>query len=215
MMRQALARWSNFLNGGNQWSGWVSYLSFFRHEAGLDIDYSKWQHYEAACIHGGPRFMHADFCVVADRPLMLHRDDANRPHRLDGPFCEWRDGVRLYRVRGVEVPAEWITDRANLAPEMALTWPNIEQRRAAAELIGWDRVLTKLHVRTIQVDENPETGTLLEASIDGAPARFLKVQCGTKRTFVLPVPREMSTALEANAWTFGLRPEELKIEVRT
>ena len=29
------------LDGGHEWSGWVSYLSFFRHVAKLGIDYSK------------------------------------------------------------------------------------------------------------------------------------------------------------------------------
>ncbi len=45
--------------------------------------------------------------------------------------------------------------------------------------------------------------------------KFLRVRCGTSRTFALPVPPEMKTALEANAWTWGLTPEEYKPEIRT
>ena len=77
-------------DGGNFWSGWSAYLSFFRHVSQLPIDYSKWQHYEAAAIHAGPRFMHKRFCVVSDRPEFIHRDAQARPHRIDGPYIRWQ-----------------------------------------------------------------------------------------------------------------------------
>ena len=49
-----------------------------------------------------------------------------------------------------------------------------------------------------------------------APAsRFLRVRCGTGRSFVLPVPREVHTARQANAWTYGLSESEYAPEVRT
>ena len=46
-------------------------------------------------------------------------------------------------------------------------------------------------------------------------ARFLRVRCATGRDFVLSVPVAMTTALEANAWTYGMTPEEYQLEVRT
>jgi hypothetical protein len=207
--------WAKMVQGGNQWSAWDSYLSFFRHITKLPLDYSKWQHWETAALHAGPRFMHAKFAIVCDRPEFIRRDSAHRPHCTDGPFCRWRDGVALYRVRGVEVPRKWIEQRETLDPMTALTSPNIEQRRAAAEIIGWSRVMEKMLPRTIDRDSDPEIGELLEVTIEHAPARFLKVRCGTGRVFVLPVPREMRTAREANAWTYGLSADEFRPEVRT
>jgi Domain of unknown function (DUF6745) len=91
-------------NGGNMWSGWVSYLSFFRHVAKLPIDYSKWQHYEAAAIHAGPRYMHEKFWIVSDRPECVHKDSRHRPHRVGGPNLRWRDGWEIYSVAGIRVP---------------------------------------------------------------------------------------------------------------
>lgn len=43
------------------------------------------------------------------------------------------------------------------------------------------------------------------------------VKCGTGRTFALPVPPEMTRAIDANAWTFALdNPSDLRdLEVRT
>src|SRR5206468_2872627 len=94
---------SNLWNGGNQWSSWPAFLSFFRHVAGLPLDYSHWTHYERLATYG-PRVMHADFCLVCERPVLLTVDTENRPHNDQGPFCRWRDGTALYAVHGVRVP---------------------------------------------------------------------------------------------------------------
>jgi hypothetical protein len=98
-----------------------------------------------------------------------------------------------------------------------LTWNNAEERRAAAEIIGWNRVLERLQVRTIDKDRDPHIGELVEVNLPQGrgTARFLKVSCGTGRVFALSVPREMCSALAANAWTYGMTPAEYKLEART
>ena len=169
----------------------------------LKIDYSKFAHYEATAIHGGPRFMHEKFCIVSDRPEFVKKDEQNRPHCLTGPHMRWRDGAEIYTERGTKVPASWINDPSSLDPKTALTWTNVEQRRVAAEIIGWKRVLESVSARVVDEDIDSSIGTLLEADLPDAPgSKFLRVRCGTGRTFVLPVPNEMRTALQANAWTY-------------
>ena len=212
----AIAAW-NMYQGGNQWSGWDSFLSFFRHVAKLQIDYSAWQHWETLSLHSGPRFVHEEFCIISDRPRVLRVDDQNRPHCEDGPFCAWSDGCELYSWHGSRVPADWIVNRKTLDPKTALTHSNIELRRAAAEIAGWAPVLESCDARVIDTDKDPEIGTLLEVDLPQAPrSRFLRVRCGTGRVFALPVPAEMKTALAANAWTFDIDAKELlKLEVRT
>jgi len=210
------ANWGRFRHGGNYWSGWVSHVSFFRHVAEIPLDYSRWAHAENSATYGGPRFMHSRFCIVADRPMSIYRDGANRPHKIDGPFCQWRDGVSLYRVRGIEVPSEWIEKRDEVDATLALTHPNIEQRRALCEILGWSKVLANLNPRTIDKDIDPEIGELIEVDLpDAGACRFLRVRCGTGREFVLAVPAEMQTARASNAWSYGLSPTQLKVEVRT
>lgn len=160
--------------------------------------------------------MHEEFCFVSDFPEVLKVDAEKRPHCETGPSHRWRDGWSLYHLRGVRVPSDWIENKESLTPELLLSWPNVEQRRVGIEFIGWNVVLAKLNARVIDEDPDPEIGQLIEVEIDGRPERFLKVRCATARSFALPVPPDMKTALEAQAWTWGLDEKTfLKPEVRT
>jgi hypothetical protein len=142
-------------------------------------------------------------------------DDRGRLHSASGPAIEWRDGWSLSFWHGQNVPHEWITHPEKLDPELALNHENAEMRRCVAEILGWKRVLERLDTRVIDTDPDPEIGQLLEVELHGNRERFLKVRCGTGREFVLPVPPEMTRALEANAWTYGLNPGDLQLEART
>lgn len=113
------------------------------------------------------------------------------------------------------VPDEWITDRASLSPQIALTWPAVEERRAACEILGWDAILAALDATTIHDSGDPEVGTLVEVTLpDAGRERFLRVRCGTKRQFALPVPPNMRTAEQAQAWIWST-DTFTKPEVRT
>ena len=158
---------------------------------------------------------HENVLAISDRPKEIHRDAEGRLHAENGPSISYRDGWSLYHWHGVSIKKEWVTGQPPSAKE-ALTWENIEQRRAACEIVGWKNILKELDAKTIDVDDDPEIGVLLEANIpDSGKEKFLQVRCGTGREFVLPVPRNMKTALEANAWTYGLQDYEYKPEVRT
>lgn len=215
-LRQTASDWRSAWQGGNHWSGEVAFLSFFRHVAKLDIDYSKWDCYERLAAYG-PRMLHERFCIVAELPEYIYQDPDNRPHREDGPFCRWRSGRALYYWHGTEVPAEWIESPDTIPPETALTWENIEQRRCAAEIMGWAKVLDQLDCKVIDEDSDPLIGRLVEVELpDAGPARFLDVQCGTGRRFAISVPEEMTTAIQAQAWTYGVDEGEiLSSEART
>jgi hypothetical protein len=115
------------------------------------------------------------------------------------------------------VPAEWIERRGDLDPRTPLTWANVEQRRAAAEIIGWERVLSQLSPRVLDADPDPQIGTLIEVALPDSPrSKFLRVQCGTGRTFVLPVPSEMTRALQAQAWMWQVNEDTYRqLEIRT
>jgi hypothetical protein len=157
--------------------------------------------------------------VVSERPVKLNwmqPEAGSRLHCATGPSVEFSDGWKLYHWRGTQVPAEWIEDKASVSPETALTWRNVEQRRCLAEILGWGTILSTLKCKRVDKDEDPEIGELISVDLpDARGAKFLRVKCGTGRDFVLPVPAEMQTAREANAWTFSLKPGELEPEVRT
>ena len=155
--------------------------------------------------------------ILQHRHSVLKLDPEGRLHCENGPAVKYRDGFSVYAWRGTRIPEDWIEDKNSITPQTALTWGNIEQRRVAAEIIGWDKVIQQLSPKIIDKDQDPMIGELLEVELPGmGRERFLKVLCGTGRTFALPVPPEMTTALEANAWTYGVDGNILRsLEVRT
>lgn len=211
-------RWRSSYQGGNMWAAYDGYLTACRDILGLELrEHEGYKFWEEAAINGGFRVMHKEFCIVSDFPEVLRVDAENRPHCETGPSHRWSDGWSLYHWHGVKVPAEWIEDRASLTPQIALTWDNIEQRRAACEILGWGAILTALDARTIDADADPQIGELVEVTIpDSGRERFLRVRCGTGREFALPVPPNMRTALEAQAWTWGHDTDSFtRPEIRT
>ncbi|HLT03068.1 MAG TPA: hypothetical protein VK001_12855, partial [Geminicoccaceae bacterium] len=198
-------------NGGNQWSAWVAYLSFFRHVAQLQLDYSKWQHYEAAAIHSGPRYMHAEFCIVSDRPERLLVDADNRPHCDDGPFCRWRDGSALYAVHGVRVPA-WIVEHPERITIDAIRKEgNVEVRRVMIDRFGMARYIAETRAKVIDADfEGCRKGAAPRVLIQTDVGRFLVgTDGGTARTYYMEVPEEVTTCRAAHEALCGF--EESRI----
>ena len=210
--------WSSVYQGGAYWAQYDSYLTAMRDILGLRLpEHENYKYWEEAAIHGTFRVMHEKFCIVSDFPEVLKIDDQNRAHGQEGPSHKWRDGWSLYHWHGVAVPEHWIMNKNSLTAKEAITWENIEQRRAACEILGWAKILRELNAKVINEDGDPEIGTLVEVELpDIGKEKFLRVMCGTKREFALPVPPEMKTALQANAWTFGMDIKDFVVpEVRT
>lgn len=215
---KAARQWSNVYQGGNMWASYDCYLTAARDILGLRLpQHDSYAHWEQAAIHGGFRVMHPEFCMVSDFPEVLKIDDQNLPHCEDGPSHRWRDGWSLYHWHGVRIPAEWIENKSSLSAKTALTWENVEQRRAACEIVGWDRILQELDAKVIDTDEDEMIGQLVEVILpDIGREKFLRVKCGTGRRFALPVPPDMQTALQANSWTYGVDTQVLRaLEART
>jgi len=211
-------QWSNVYQGGAYWAQYDVYLTAMRDVIGLRLpEHENYKYWEEAAIHGTFRVMHEKFCIVSDFPQVLKIDDQNQAHSQNGPSHRWSDGWSLYHWHGVSVPEHWIMDTKSLSAKEAITWQNIEQRRAACEILGWAKILAELDAKVIDTDGDPEIGELLEVTLpDIGTEKFLRVKCGTGREFALPVPPDMKTALQANAWTFGMDTNEFVIpEVRT
>lgn len=154
-------------------------------------------------------------CFVSEKPVFTKWDN-DVLHNEAGPAVEYADGYSVYSWRGINVPQEWIEEKESLKPETALKWENMEQRRAACEILGWERILSELGSVSVNKDNDPQIGELVEVEIpDVGKEKFLRVQCGTGRMFALPVPPDMQTALQANAWTWGLEPHQYIPEIRT
>lgn len=164
--------------------------------------------------HTGWVMPYENICFISERHSQINLDARGRLHCETGPAIAYPDGFCVHAWHGTVFPEEWL--QGKLSAQDAISTDNVELRRVACELIGWDKVLNKLHAVTVNKDIDPEIGELLSVNISGVDdEKFLRVICGTGRTFILPVPPNMRTAREANAWTWGLAPHQYKPEVRT
>jgi len=204
--------WRHYL-GGALWISYVAWATYIRDALGVPVPIGPREDTDESCGWWWP---HRDFVMACDRPAAIHRDDAGRLHSASGPAILWRDGWGIHAWHGTRVPREWIEAPDAVAPTLALTHPNAEERRCLAEILGWGRVIALVPTRTVDDDGDPAIGTLLECELHGERSRFLRVRCGTGREFVLAVPPDAPTALAANAWTYGLDAGELRaMQVRT
>jgi hypothetical protein len=146
--------------------------------------------------------------IVCERPVELHRDEAGRLDRGDGPALAFPDGFALYAWRGMPVPAEFLGELAGLTPRRIREEENAELRRVMLEHYGYERYLEKSGAEPVQRDES---GVLWRIELEGdEPLVMVEVvnstpePDGTHRTYWLRVPPRTRTAREGVAWTFGL-----------
>ncbi|MYS19054.1 hypothetical protein GTW78_01995 [Streptomyces sp. SID4948] len=146
--------------------------------------------------------------VVCERPVELHRDEAGRLDRSDGPALAFPDGFALHAWRGMPVPAGFLRELQALTPERIRAEDNAELRRVMLEHYGYDRYLAESGAVPLHKDE---TGALWRIALSGdEPVVMVEVvnstpePDGTSRTYWLRVPPGTRTAKEGVAWTFGL-----------
>jgi len=146
--------------------------------------------------------------LISERPIELHRDEAGRLDRADGPALAYSDGFALYSWRGMPVPAEFLDRLESLTPSQIRHEENAELRRVMLEFYGYDRYLAESNAAPLHRDE---TGVLWRIPLaDDEDVVMVEVvnstpePDGTNRTYWLRVPPETRTAREGVAWTFGL-----------
>lgn len=200
-------------NGGNHWSGYAAFISFFRHVVKLPIDFSKWEHYEAASI-AGPRYMHKDFCIVSQRPIRLAIDDQNRPHTDDGPFCKWIDGSMIYSHHGVRCPGRIIEYPDCISLEMIDKEQNAEIRRVMIDKYGPGKYLQDSGATLVDIDTLTHVGSAVRGLFeDKHKQRWLVGSDGsTKRVYHMPAPANATTCRSAHEALAGFDESRLIAE---
>ncbi|WP_374214431.1 DUF6745 domain-containing protein [Streptomyces sp. Je 1-79] len=161
----------------------------------------------AVAEHAGWWWPYEKVAVVCERPVELHRDEAGRLDRGDGPALAFRDGFALYAWRGMAVEEEFLAGLGGLTPERIRAEENAELRRVMLEYYGYERYLDESGARPVDRDE---TGVLwrIELADDEDVVMVEVVNAtpepdGTFRTYWLRVPPGTATAREGVAWTFG------------
>ncbi|MBI0296438.1 hypothetical protein JBE04_18695 [Streptomyces sp. PRKS01-29] len=157
--------------------------------------------------------------IVAERPVELHRDEAGRLDRGDGPALAFPDGFALCAWRGMPVPAAFLQQLGELTPDRIREEENAELRRVMLEHYGYERYLEESGARPVHRDE---TGVLWRIELDGdEPVAMVEVvnstpePDGTHRTYWLRVPPRVRTAREGVAWTFGVDADTYRPERET
>ncbi|MEU8525228.1 MULTISPECIES: DUF6745 domain-containing protein [Streptomyces] len=173
----------------------------------------------AVAEHAGWWWPYERVAVVCERPVELHRDEAGRLDRGDGPALAFADGFALYAWRGMPVPSDFPDELAALTPERIRAERNAELRRVMLEFYGYERYLAESNAQPVHRDE---TGVLWRIALaDDEDVAMVEVvnstpePDGTYRTYWLRVPPETRTARQGVAWTFGLQPEEYRPLVET
>ncbi len=210
-VRATKIKWVDWLYG-NMWAGYGAWGEFFLEQCGVDVNRDCLNHME----HGHWIWPLDGLCLCSERPIAIYTDNQGRNHRENGPAVEYPTGWGPFVWHGTIVPPEWLLGKPPTAAE-AIKWENMEQRRAACEILGWVNVLNELNARTIDKHKNYAVGELLEVDIpDIGKGRFLRVMCGTQREFALPVPLDMDTAENAQRW-LNFIPDDIHFipEVRT
>ncbi|MFE9809242.1 DUF6745 domain-containing protein [Streptomyces sp. NPDC005227] len=157
--------------------------------------------------------------VISERPLSLHRDEAGRLDRGDGPALRYGDGFALYAWRGMPVPSTFLDELTALTPERIRGEENAELRRVMLEHYGYDRYLDESGAVPVHRDE---TGVLWRVELLGDEdvvmvevVNSTPERDGTSRTYWLRVPPSTRTAREGVAWTFGLAAEVYELARQT
>ncbi|MFD7256293.1 DUF6745 domain-containing protein [Streptomyces sp. NPDC059874] len=165
----------------------------------------------AAARAGGWWWPYESVAVACERPVELHRDEAGRLNRADGPALAYPDGFALCAWRGMPVSANFLAKLPALTAERIRNEDNAELRRVMLEFFGYDRYLAESGARPVHRDEY---GSLWFIPLDG-DEDVMMVEVlnstaepdGTFRTYWLRVPPTTRTAREGVAWTFGLTAE--------
>ncbi|MFF4983883.1 DUF6745 domain-containing protein [Streptomyces sp. NPDC001046] len=162
--------------------------------------------------HAGWWWPYEEAVVICERPVELHRDEAGRLDRDDGPALAFPDGFALYAWRGMPVPRDFLTALADLTPDRVRAEENAELRRVMLEFYGYDRYLADSGAEPVHRDE---TGVLWRIALDDdEDVTMVEVvnstaePDGTFNTYWLRVPPTTRTARQGVAWTFGVTEQE-------
>ena len=187
------------------WSGWLSFITFFRYIAKLTINYDKWNHCERLGELTGFRWMHKEFCIIAERPIKFSVDEDNQGHCEDGPYCQWADGSGLYMIHGHSVP-RWIVENPELITLAKIEAENdAEIRRIMTERYGLEKYLVESGAELVDTDTPKVKGASPRALVKTTKGEYLLIvgDGSTSRIYSLR-SHETKTCKEAHELIMGM-----------
>jgi hypothetical protein len=141
--------------------------------------------------------------------------------RTCGPLSSSHGPESATRSAALRVPAWLIEEPGKITPDTIEALPNLELRRAALEIFGFDRYLAACDAKVIATDElHGQPRRVLEVRLRERSFRILEVMNGslepngTRRKFHLGALAG-ETPAEAIAASYGIPAEHYREAVRT
>lgn len=175
-------------------------VDFFSNVVGIEYQQPYLLDAIASC---GFMWLGKDKVVFVERPSIVRLDNLRRPHCVDGPAIQYRDGLTVYVIHGVPVPRKYIetsTEQIDLAE--VLQEENAEVRMAVISKVGFKRLLETVEPNNELQQTCPDCGKCFTVVI---PGRILQ-----KKQFSKNIARVLSRA-NGNSLielSIGRRPRE-------
>ncbi|MBX3149906.1 hypothetical protein KF728_07160 [Candidatus Obscuribacterales bacterium] len=133
-------------------------------------------------------------------------------HSETGPALVFEDGYKQYIINGVRVPPVVVENPSLISLPMIDGERNVEVRRVMIEKYGLARYIQDSGAEILDSDA---FGTLhRKTQPNDDPIHLLEVKNstvesdGSRKTYFLRVPPELTSARAAVAWTFGLEADD-------
>ncbi|GCD80457.1 DUF6745 domain-containing protein [Schleiferia thermophila] len=159
--------------------------------------------------------------VILRWPDNFHVTPMGIFHTPDQPCLSWKD-QRFYFYNNWPISPEFYENPDRVTKTMVMSEKNVEKRRAYMEILGSKRFaeLLDLRVRDQSIDRQGYLVELYQSNqpddLSGDYIQFVKVICpSTGRAYMLCVPPEIKSALQAVAWTFGKELDEYQPVIET
>ncbi len=157
--------------------------------------------------------------LVSQAPLVFKTDENGRLHSESGPALRFSDGYQLHVWHGTTVPREVIDNPSAINVDSILKELNAEVRRVKIDRYGMSRFIVDSGAEKIHEDE---CGILYKKTLfNDEPIVMVKVlnstpePDGSIKSYFLRVPPTITTAREAVAWTFEMKPEDYRPRKQT
>ena len=200
--------------------GWLGTYQFLNRECGvLEATEPLAGHWPLAANIGWI-VPHENVCWLSERHHVLKFDAADRLHCANGPALAYRDGLKLYSWKGVQVPSTLIEQPCRITARSIDREVDPVVRRCMIDIITPEKYIATGSPVRINQDE---TGILWRKLWWGFDA-WAAVEVvngtpepdGTRKHYYLQVPPTVRTAREAVAWTYGLSEHQYgQLKMRT
>lgn len=157
----------------------------------------------------GYRWMHAEFCIVSERPIKLATElvrGVHVPHCEDGPSHLWGDGFAIWHWHGVRVPQHVIESPEKITLAEIAAEANAEVRRVMRDRYGIARYLKDTGAKLVHADyEVARKGAAPRALLEDADGnRWLVGTDGsTGRVYYMMAPQDAKTCRDAHVALCG------------